>query len=81
MYGTTWCGDCHRAKSVLDQMQEPYEWIDVEQDVVGRTHLIQVVGKVKVPLLEFPDQTTMVEPSNDALKAKVSALRQAQAQA
>ena len=47
MYGTTWCGDCHRARRVLDEMQEAYQWLDVDKDVEARQHLVGVVGKVK----------------------------------
>ena len=32
MYGTTWCGDCHRAKRVLNAAGVPYRWIDVETE-------------------------------------------------
>jgi glutaredoxin-like protein len=75
MYGTTWCGDCHRAKRVLDELDERYEWIDVDRDKAAREHLVQVVGKVKVPLIEFGDGSHLVEPSSDTLRAKVSSLR------
>ena len=81
MYGTSWCGDCHRARAVLDGLQEPYEWIDVEQDASGKAHLVEVVGKVKVPLVEFPDGTHMVEPGNDALTSRVSDLRSSRSKA
>jgi mycoredoxin len=77
IFGTTWCGDCHRARKVLDQLNEPYQWIDVDQDAAGKAHLVSVVGKVKVPLVEFGDGSHMVEPSNAALTDKVNALRQA----
>ncbi|HEY4001255.1 MAG TPA: glutaredoxin domain-containing protein [Candidatus Xenobia bacterium] len=75
MYGTSWCGDCHRARRVLDGMGEKYKWYDVDDDTAARQHLVAVVGKVKVPLIEFPDGTHLVEPSNAALTTKVTALR------
>lgn len=75
MYGTTWCGDCHRARRVLDELKEAYDWIDVDKDAAGKAHLVSVVGKVKVPLIEFEDGTHLVEPSNAALTEKVHALR------
>jgi mycoredoxin len=74
VYGTTWCGDCHRARHVLDGLSEPYQWIDVDQDAPGKAHLVQVVGKVKVPLVEFPDGSHLVEPSNAALTDKVKTM-------
>lgn len=75
MFGTTWCGDCKRAKAVLDEMGEAFEWIDVDRDETSRAHVVSVIGKVKVPLIEFADGSHLVEPSNQALKEKVNALR------
>ena len=76
IFGTTWCGDCHRAQAVLKGLSEPYTWIDIEKDKEAYDHVIAVVGKRKVPLIEFADGTHLVEPSNAALTDKVSALRQ-----
>jgi len=75
VYGTTWCGDCKRAQKVLHDLSEPYDWIDVDDDQEARAHLVSVVGKVKVPLIVFPDGSHLVEPSNDALSSKIHAIR------
>ena len=32
VYGTAWCGDCHRSLRFLDQNHVPYLWIDADAD-------------------------------------------------
>ncbi|HCE76863.1 MAG TPA: NrdH-redoxin, partial [Dehalococcoidia bacterium] len=32
MYGTTWCGDCIRAKKFLDRNKIKYEYTDVDEE-------------------------------------------------
>ena len=32
VYGTTWCGDCIRAKSFMDENGIGYEWTDVDEE-------------------------------------------------
>ena len=72
MYGTTWCYDCRRAKSVLDNNQIPYEWIDIDQDAEGRQYVESVNrGYRSVPTLVFPDGSILVEPSNTELNQKL----------
>lgn len=75
MFGTTWCGDCKRAKVLLEEMCETYHWVDVDEDAAGRDYVMHVVGKVKVPLIEFVDGTFLVEPSNGELQEKLLKLR------
>lgn len=72
VYGTSWCGDCKRAKKFLGEQRVHYHWVDVEQDAAGLAFVQQVNGgKRIVPTLRFPDGSTMVEPSNAALAAKL----------
>ena len=35
MYGTTWCGDCKRAKKFFGEHRVPYDFIDVDEDFDG----------------------------------------------
>ena len=32
MYGTTWCGDCTRAKSFFDRNKIDYDWTNVDDE-------------------------------------------------
>jgi mycoredoxin len=72
VYGTTWCYDSRRARTVLDQNNIPYRWIDIDQDMEGRKFVEQVNnGFRSVPTIIFPDGSMLVEPSNTTLKAKL----------
>lgn len=75
MYSTSWCPDCIRAKYVLKKLNIPFTEIDVDKDKEG----LQIVkdhnnGTRVVPTIFFPDGTSLVEPSNQALKDKVMEL-------
>ena len=74
VFGTAWCGDCHRSKAVLRRLGVPYLWVDVDEDPQGRAVVMKVAGKMKVPVLIFPDGSTQVEPSDADLSSKVEAL-------
>ena len=32
VYGTTWCGDCTRAKLFMDENDVSYDWTDVDEE-------------------------------------------------
>jgi thioredoxin reductase (NADPH) len=72
MYGAPWCGDCKRAKKLLGELRVPYDFINVEEDADG----LRVVeetnnGKRIIPVIVFPDGSTLVEPSNAELAEKL----------
>ena len=67
-YGTTWCGDCRRAKAVFAEMQVPYVWFDIDQNPQAAEFVQQVNrGLRRVPTIIFPDGTILVEPESDIL--------------
>jgi len=73
MYTTSWCGDCRRSKKVFAALGVPYTEVDIEQheeaaEIVRRLNH----GGQSVPTILFPDGTTLVEPSNSALEAKLA---------
>jgi mycoredoxin len=73
IYGTTWCPDCARAKQFLSKKGIPFDWIDIEKDDQARAHVEKVnKGNRSVPTIIFPDGSTMVEPSNAELEAKIA---------
>jgi mycoredoxin len=75
MYGTPWCGDCRRARRVLDQHKVAYQYIDIEQDEAARSYVVQVnQGNQSVPTILFPDGSVLVEPSSAVLTQKLEAL-------
>jgi thioredoxin reductase (NADPH) len=72
LYGTLWCGDCKMTKKFLGEQRVHYEFIDVEMDKEGLAFVEKVNnGKQMIPTLVFEDGSTLVEPSNAELAAKL----------
>ncbi len=68
MYSTTWCGDCHRAKRVFDDLDAPYTNINIETEAGAVTDMMRLNGgRQSVPTILFPDGSVLVEPSNPEL--------------
>ena len=71
-YGTSWCGDCRRAKAVFAELQVPYMWIDIDQNPQAAVFVQQVNrGLRRVPTIIFPDGSILVEPESERLRAKL----------
>lgn len=75
VYGTRWCGDTKRALRIMDERKIDYEWIDIDQDKDGET-LVKATnqGNRSVPTIFFPDDSILVEPRNQELIDKLTAL-------
>lgn len=74
MYGTTWCGDCIRAKRVFADKGVEYAFVDVEQDPGATAYVMSVNdGRRTVPTIVFDDGSVLVEPSSAELAAKLAA--------
>ncbi|HEY7294602.1 MAG TPA: FAD-dependent oxidoreductase [Dehalococcoidia bacterium] len=72
MYGTQWCSDCKRTKQFFGEQRVHYDFIDIDQDAAGLRVVEQVNGgKHVIPTLVFGDGSTLVEPSNAELAAKL----------
>jgi mycoredoxin len=74
MFGAQWCGDCRRSKSLLDGLGVDYDYVDleVEDDGADRAHAIS--GRTNIPVIVFPDDTHVVEPSDATLRSKLTEL-------
>ena len=71
-YGTTWCGDCRRAKTIFAELQIPYLWIDIDQNPQAAEFVKQINhGMRSVPTIIFPDGSILVEPDSENLRAKL----------
>jgi thioredoxin reductase (NADPH) len=72
VYGADWCPDCLRAKAFLDGHAVQYTYIDVDA-VPGAKEIVQRYnsGRSTIPTIVFPDGTTLSEPENDELAAKL----------
>jgi mycoredoxin len=72
MYGTNWCGDCHRSRRLLDRHEIPYTWIDVDRDPEAKAYVKSVNRGIQVvPTILFADGSILVEPSDRELAVKV----------
>ena len=72
LYGTTWCGDCKRAKQFFGEHRIPFENIDIAQDAAAMELVEKLNGGLRsVPTILFPDGSVMVEPSNADLAHKL----------
>jgi mycoredoxin len=75
MYTTTWCGYCHRLKTMLKASGISYDEVDIERDAAAA----QFVGSVNggnqtVPTVKFVDGSTMTNPAANEIKAKLAEL-------
>jgi thioredoxin reductase (NADPH) len=72
VYGTQWCGDCKRAKQFFGEQRVHYRFVDVDVDGEGLAYVEHVNGgKRVIPVITFPDSSTLVEPSNAELAEKL----------
>lgn len=72
VYSTAWCGDCRRARRVLDAHGAPYTWIDVESTPGAEAAMFQCNGgRFVVPTIAFPNGDVLLEPSTRALVARL----------
>lgn len=75
MYGAEWCGDCRRSKRFLDENKVGYNYIDVEADASASDKVIEINGGMRsIPVIVFPDGSHLTEPSDNALREKLTAL-------
>src|SRR4051794_18184043 len=72
LYGTNWCSDCKRAKQFFGEQRVHYDFVDVDADADGMAYVEEVNGgKQIIPVIVFDDGSTLVEPSNADLAAKL----------
>ena len=72
MYGADWCGDCQRSKKYFSDHGVTYTYIDLEKQP---DHYAEVItrngGKKSIPVIVFPDNSHLTEPTNAQLAAKL----------
>jgi thioredoxin reductase (NADPH) len=72
LYGTNWCSDCKRAKQFFGEQRVHYNFVDVDADAEAMAYVEEVNrGKQIIPVIVFADGSTLVEPSNAELAAKL----------
>jgi thioredoxin reductase (NADPH) len=76
--GTLWSATSHTIKDFLARSQIPYQWLDIEQDAEARA-LVEAVNKEqhRLPVIFFPDGTTLIDPHITTVAEKVGLRTQA----
>ena len=77
--GTALSAASFAVKDFLASNQVPYEWLDMDNDATVRDLLSGVAGfAARMPLVFFPDGTTLVQPTTRELADKVGLQTRAQ---
>jgi mycoredoxin len=66
VYGAAWCGDCRRAKRLLDARGADYVYVDVAT-TPGVGDQLAANGYLAIPVVVMPDGAILVEPTDRAL--------------
>jgi glutaredoxin len=75
VFGADWCGDCFRAKRVLDRTGADYEWIDVEVQAGAAAEALELAGgRTNIPVIELPDGRILVEPTDRELEDALASI-------
>jgi mycoredoxin len=67
VYGADWCGDCRRAKRLLDARGVHYIWVDVERHPAMAEEARRIGRSKRIPVVAFPDGSVLVEPTDPEL--------------
>jgi mycoredoxin len=73
MFGAEWCGDCRRSKAVFERLGTEFEYVDLEAVADGADRAKAISGRTNIPVIVFPDGTHLVEPTDAALEAALTA--------
>jgi glutaredoxin len=75
VYGASWCPDARRARRFFDEQGVGYRLIDIDEDSDARDFVRKTnSGQVVIPVIVFPDESILVEPSNYQLAKNMEAL-------
>ena len=73
MYGTPTCKDCVIAKQVFQDLGTNYEFIDISYSQEATEKAIELNNGVRrIPVILFDDNSILVEPTAEELKAKMA---------
>ena len=75
IYSTSWCGYCHRLKTVLKSAGITYDEVDIERDAAAAEFVGSVNGGNRtVPTVKFADGSTLINPAANEIEAKLAEL-------
>ena len=72
LYGASWCPHCKRVKRFLAAHRVPYDNVDIdaEPEAIEQIKRLQGGGQI-IPTVVYPDGTHEVNPSDEALAARL----------
>ena len=72
VYGAPWCPHCKRVKRFLAAHRVPYQLVDIDQqpEAIDRLKELQDGGQI-IPTVVYADESFEVNPSDEALAARV----------
>lgn len=72
LYGHATCPQVGPVKGLLNQARVGYEYVDIHRDEAAAARVRAINGGLEsVPVLVFPDDSTLTEPTVGELKAKL----------
>jgi thioredoxin reductase (NADPH) len=76
--GTQWSANSHHVKDFLARNQIPYQWLDIENnsEAMALVEAVQDTGH-RLPVVFFPDGSTMVDPDTRSLADKAGLVTEA----
>jgi mycoredoxin len=72
MFGADWCRDCRRTEALLNDLGVEWTKVDVEKTAEAAAQAQAISGRTNIPVVVFPDGSHLVEPSDDAVRAKLA---------
>lgn len=72
MYGADWCRDCRRTEALLNDLGVEWTKVDVEASAEAAAQAQAISGRTNIPVVVFADGSHLVEPSDDAVREKLS---------
>ena len=57
IYSTSWCPPCASAKKMLNDLNQPFEEIDIEKEGINREKLKEITGGSTVPQIIINNQS------------------------
>jgi mycoredoxin len=79
MYSTQWCGFCRMLKTHMDREGIEFTVVDIEQEPEAAEYVTNVNGGMQtVPTLQFPDGSTLTNPTIAQVKQHLAGTAEAQ---
>lgn len=77
VYSSSWCGDCRRAKRVLEEAGASFEEVDVDRDAQAEAMILERSGGRRVvPTLMFDDRLWAFNPDPPLLRRLLTGVTQ-----